>query len=78
MGGLCRAFLRPFLQGLEPGTEANAVRWLRHVVLAPDRRAQGVFTQLGVEKLEEVELHPPRASSLLGTAETAMGGPGGG
>ena len=41
-------------------------------------RAQGVFTQLGVEKLEEVELHPPRASSLLGTAETAMGGPGGG
>lgn len=39
-------------------------------------QSPGVFTDLGV-RLEEVELHPPRASSLLGTAETAMGGPRG-
>ena len=42
----------------------------------PHTLYQGVFTHLGV-RLEEVELHPTRASSLLGTAETAMGGPGG-
>lgn len=44
---------------------------------AAPTRAQGVFTQLGVEKLEEEELHPPGASSLMGMMETAVGGLGG-